>query len=49
MNADGSEPKQLTAGALVSRGLAVSPDGRYIFFASDRAGHFNSKQGREEP
>jgi TolB protein len=41
MNADGSNPKQLTAGAHVSRGLTVSPDGRYIFFASDRAGRFN--------
>ena len=41
MNADGSNPKQLTTGARASRGLAVSPDGRYIFFASDRAGRFN--------
>ena len=41
MNADGSNPKRLTAGARVSHGLAVSPDGRYIFFASARAGHFN--------
>lgn len=41
MNADGSNPKQLTTGARASRGLTVSPDGRYIFFASDRAGRFN--------
>jgi len=41
MNADGSNPKQLTVDARASRGLAVSPDGRYIFFASDRAGRFN--------
>jgi Tol biopolymer transport system component len=41
MNADGSNPKQLTIGARASRGLTVSPDGRYIFFASDRAGNFN--------
>lgn len=41
MDADGSNPKQLTTGARASGGLAVSPDGRYIFFASDRAGRFN--------
>jgi len=41
MNADGSNPKQLTVDARVSRGLTVSPDGRYIVFASDRAGRFN--------
>lgn len=41
MNADGSNAKQLTVDARASRGLAVSPDGRYIFFASDRAGSFN--------
>lgn len=41
MDADGSNPKQLTTGARASRGLAVSPDGRYLFFASDRAGRFN--------
>jgi Tol biopolymer transport system component/DNA-binding winged helix-turn-helix (wHTH) protein len=41
MNADGSNQKQLTTGARANRGLAVSPDGRYIFFASDRAGRFN--------
>jgi Tol biopolymer transport system component/DNA-binding winged helix-turn-helix (wHTH) protein len=41
MNADGSNPKQLTADASARRGLAVSHDGRYIFFASDRTGRFN--------
>lgn len=41
MNADGSNPKQLTTGARVSCGLTVSPDGHSIFFASDRAGRFN--------
>ncbi|MBC7909176.1 MAG: PD40 domain-containing protein, partial [Pyrinomonadaceae bacterium] len=41
MNADGSNPKQLTTGAHASRGLSVSPDGRYIFFASERAGRYN--------
>lgn len=41
MNADGSNPKQLTTGARVRRGLAVSPDGRYIFFASNRVGRFH--------
>jgi len=41
MNADGSNPKQLTTGARVGRGLTVSPDGRYIFFSSDRTGRFN--------
>lgn len=51
MDADGSNPKQLTTGARASRGLTVSPDGRHIFFASDRAGHFNiwrvDAEGRE--
>ena len=41
LNADGSNPKQLTTGARASRGLSVSPDGSYIFFASERAGRFN--------
>ena len=41
MNSDGSNAKQVTSGARVSGGLSVSPDGRYIFFTSDRAGHFN--------
>jgi Tol biopolymer transport system component len=41
MNADGSNAKQLTVGARACRGLAVTSDGRYIIFVSDRAGHFN--------
>ena len=41
MSADGSNPKQLTIGARLYRGLTVSPDGRYIFFTSDRGGSFN--------
>lgn len=41
INADGSNPKQVTTGARASRGLSVSPDGRYIFFASERAGRYN--------
>jgi Tol biopolymer transport system component/DNA-binding winged helix-turn-helix (wHTH) protein len=41
MDADGSNPKQLTVGARASRGLAVTPDGRHIIFVSDRSGHFN--------
>ena len=39
--ADGSNPKQLTIDAGVDRGLAVSPDGRYIVFSSNRAGAYN--------
>ncbi|PYS67214.1 MAG: hypothetical protein DMF69_23720 [Acidobacteria bacterium] len=39
MNSDGSNAKQVTSGARLSRGLTVSPDGRYIFFGSDRAGY----------
>src|SRR4029077_18456935 len=41
MNADGSNAKQVTSGAHVSGGLTVSPDGRNVFFSSDRAGHSN--------
>ena len=41
MDADGSNPKQLTTGAHASRGLSVSSDGLHIFFASERAGRFN--------
>ncbi|MDQ4121383.1 MAG: protein kinase [Acidobacteriota bacterium] len=37
-NADGGNPKQLTANARVNQAPAVSPDGRYIVFHSDRAG-----------
>ena len=41
MNADGSNPKQLTADAGVNLHESVSLDGRYIVFASNRAGVFN--------
>jgi Tol biopolymer transport system component/DNA-binding winged helix-turn-helix (wHTH) protein len=41
MNANGRNPKQLTMGARACRGLSVSPDGRYIFFSSEREGRFN--------
>ena len=41
MNADGSNVRQLTIGARVSRGLTVTPDDRYIIFSSDRAGQYN--------
>lgn len=41
MSSDGSNPKQLTVDARASRGLSVSPDGRYIFFSSERGGRFN--------
>lgn len=39
VNADGSQRKQLTTGA--NLGPAVSTDGRYIVFESDRAGRLN--------
>jgi serine/threonine protein kinase len=38
MNADGSGQKQLTFDSRSNRFPAVSPDGRYIVFVSDRAG-----------
>jgi Tol biopolymer transport system component len=38
MNADGSNQKQLTFDSRTNRYPAVSPDGRYIVFVSDRAG-----------
>jgi len=41
MNSDGSDAKQVTSDARVSGGLTVSPNGRNIFFTSDRAGHSN--------
>lgn len=41
MDADGLNPKQLTTDAHTGGGLTVSPDGRHIFFSSDRMGHFN--------
>jgi|CXWL01.1.fsa_nt_gi Tol biopolymer transport system component/DNA-binding winged helix-turn-helix (wHTH) protein len=41
VNADGSGSRQLTIGARATRGLAVSRDGRFIFFGSDRGGRYN--------
>jgi Tol biopolymer transport system component len=38
---DATAPKQLTLNARNIHGLAVSPDGRYLVFASDRIGTFN--------
>jgi TolB protein len=38
VNADGSDPRQLTANARVNGYPAVSPDGRSIVFFSDRSG-----------
>jgi serine/threonine protein kinase len=38
MNADGSQQKQLTFDSRSNRFPAVSPDGRYIVFVSDRTG-----------
>ncbi len=38
MNADGSNPKQLTANVRVSEAPKVSPDGRYILSVNDRTG-----------
>jgi Tol biopolymer transport system component len=38
MNADGTGNKQLTADASAKQDVAVSPDGRYLVFQSNRAG-----------
>ena len=38
---DGSNVRQLTSGAQVDRGLAVSPDGLRIVFGSNRGGAYN--------
>ena len=38
---DGSGQKQLAIDARVSRSVSVSPDGRYLVFASDRKGTFH--------
>lgn len=41
LNADGTAPAQVTTRARAGQGLAVSPDGRYVVFASIRAGKEN--------
>ncbi|MCM3902463.1 MAG: winged helix-turn-helix domain-containing protein [Pyrinomonadaceae bacterium] len=41
MDADGGSRIRLTVQARVSRGLAVSPDGRYVIFSADQAGRFH--------
>jgi Tol biopolymer transport system component/DNA-binding winged helix-turn-helix (wHTH) protein len=41
MNADGSNPRQLTDAPVNDWFPAVSPDGRYIVFSSNRSGEFN--------
>lgn len=41
MNADGTEQRQLTAGARSNYGPSVSADGRFVVFVSNRAGAFN--------
>jgi Tol biopolymer transport system component len=41
MNADGSNPSQLTDAPANDWFPAVSPDGRYIVFSSNRSGEFN--------
>jgi len=38
MNADGTGQRQLTVGARSNYGPSVSPDGRYVFFVSNRGG-----------
>ena len=41
MNADGTNPGQLTAGKSSDINPRVSPDGKYVVFTSDRTGKFN--------
>ncbi len=41
IGSDGSNPRQITVGAVASYGLAASPDNRRIVFSSERAGHSN--------
>ncbi|MEJ7577765.1 MAG: winged helix-turn-helix domain-containing protein [Pyrinomonadaceae bacterium] len=41
VNADGTNPRQLTTNARVWPSLAISSDGRYIVFASARSGKVN--------
>ncbi len=40
-NADGTNPRQLTTGMQARRGLAVSPDNRFIVFAAGKKGKLN--------
>ena len=42
MNQDGKEQKQLTTDPNLDWAPAVTPDGRYIVFGSDRAGFLTS-------
>ena len=41
IDADGSNPRQITVGAVASYGLTASPDNRRIVFSSERSGHSN--------
>jgi serine/threonine protein kinase/Tol biopolymer transport system component len=41
MKPDGTDQRQITVESNVDRDPSVSPDGRFIAFASDRAGRFN--------
>lgn len=41
VNGDGSDSKQLTADAFIDQQPAVSPDGRYVVFQSNRSGRRN--------
>lgn len=41
MDSNGANPRQLTSGAGANFDPTVTPDGRHVVFASDRAGHIN--------
>lgn len=41
MNADGSNPRQLTPGGSLDRKPSITKDGRFVFFHSVRSGAFN--------
>ena len=41
MKADGTDKKQLTSDGAIKLSASVSPDGRYILFASNRSGAFS--------
>ncbi len=41
MKNDGSEKKQLTSDGAVKYKASVSPDGRYVFFSSNRSGNYS--------